>query len=172
MKSDKELKEMQNLLCDTQFYYSEVCLSFSQLISKNWYKPEKNIIVPSIASEKEIHQIEQKIEQIDVSIPSDDGIDDDSESIFEQSKNGKKITLQHGRKKTNGKRIPIPWTKEEINAIKEGIKKYGLGQWAKIKSLNQEIFARNGRTSHDISDKFRSLKNKNEFKSFLKKYAQ
>ena len=171
MKSNKEVREMQSLLTDTQFYYSEISLSFSKLVSKKWYKPTKTIVIPSIANKKELKDIENKIEQIDVEIPSDYNTNDtDSESTNKKS-NDETVNLvyQHQRKKTNGKRIPIPWTKEEINAIKVGLQKYGIGQWVKIRSLNQDIFAKNGRTSHDISDKFRSLKNKNEFKAFLKK---
>lgn len=170
MKSHAEIREMQNLLCDTQFTYSEICLSFSQLVSKKWYKPEKTIVIPSIASEKELKEIENEIEQIDVNIPSDNETDNfDSENDKKSQKKTTKFTSQNQRKTANGKRIPIPWTKTEINAIKEGLQKYGVGQWVKIRSLNKEIFEKNGRTSHDISDKYRTIKNKNEFKVFLKK---
>lgn len=170
MKTHKEVRKIQSLLCDTQFYYSEICTSFSQLESNKWYKPEKKIIIPSTASEKELKEIENRIEQTDVIIPSDNENNSDLES---NNKNSNSIPLKSAprpqRKKTNGKRIPIPWTKEEINAIKKGLQKYGLGNWVKIRSLNLEIFEKNGRTSHDISDKFKSLKNKKEFKVFLKK---
>ena len=172
MKSSKELNEMRSLLCDTQFYYSEICISFSQLVSKKWHKPEQNILIPSVASETEIQEIEQKIEQIDVEIPNDDeSSDSKSEIISQKSKTGEQFIPQKGRIKYQGRRVAIPWSKEEIDAIKKGIQKYGIGQWVKIRSLNQDIFAKNGRTAHDISDKFRTLKNKNEFKTFLKKYA-
>ncbi|EAY09062.1 hypothetical protein TVAG_180360 [Trichomonas vaginalis G3] len=69
--------------------------------------------------------------------------------------------------KPEKKRSGIPWTKEEVDAIEDGIKKFGLGKWAKIYEYHKDIFLKNDRRSGDIGDKWKNLKNKPNFQKYL-----
>ncbi|OHS97843.1 hypothetical protein TRFO_09286 [Tritrichomonas foetus] len=187
MMAETDLREMRKLLVDTQFTYSEVCLSYAKLVGKKWYHPEKEIIIPSVANESEIQEIVRKAELMDVEIPHDD--DENSEyDDYNHNQNmefevdsppivkdqqariipSMKSVFPKTRKILAGKRISIPWTKAETDAVINGIKKFGVGKWAKIRDTYSDIFAENGRTSRDIYDKYKGLRQTKKYAKVLK----
>ena len=177
MKCEKDLREIRGLFDDTQYSYSEVCNCFYHLVAKSWRfnrKEDKNQI-PSIANDEELREIQEKINKIDIEISESDEYYVKSptfndETVTMKQNNQKKLT--HERAKVNGKRVSIPWNKVEINAIKEGIKKIGLGKWSEIRKMYFNVFSENGRTSRDIMLKVKSLQKQPDFKSFVMKYGK
>ena len=84
------------------------------------------------------------------------------------SKESHDHSILHSEKNlSNVKRPGTPWTQEEVDAIKDGLEKYGIGKWAKILELHKDIFAKNDRRSGDLGDKWKNLKNKPEFRKFF-----
>ncbi|KAG7348490.1 hypothetical protein IV203_017195 [Nitzschia inconspicua] len=65
-------------------------------------------------------------------------------------------------KKYDGRRV---WTEAETGAIKQGIAEFGWGKWAQIKD-HYSVILRN-RTSGQIKDKVRNMKNKGELDYYL-----
>ncbi|KAG7369198.1 hypothetical protein IV203_031941 [Nitzschia inconspicua] len=65
-------------------------------------------------------------------------------------------------KKYDGRRV---WTEAETGAIKQGIAEFGWGKWAQIKD-HYRVILRN-RTSGQIKDKVRNMKNKGELDYYL-----
>ena len=98
-----------------------------------------------------------------------------SEIISENEKNSKESIIENkelinsnlDKPKSNSKRPGIPWSNEEVEAIRLGIEKFGVGKWAKILEEYKEVFNKNLRRSGDLGDKWKNLKNKIEFKKFL-----
>jgi hypothetical protein len=52
------------------------------------------------------------------------------------------------------------WTDEETMAVKDGVRRYGTGKWAEIKSHHEHILR--NRTSVQIKDKWRTMTRNNE----------
>lgn len=79
--------------------------------------------------------------------------DEESQEII------KKIPVEKPAHKKIAKRRRF--TQEEKDAIKEGVMKYGLGKWAKIKFENIEVLQ--NRTNVNIKDCYRTMMRKGEF---------
>jgi hypothetical protein len=56
-----------------------------------------------------------------------------------------------------GKRKKVLWTQAEQDALIEGVKMYGTGNWAAIRTQFAEIFDPNMRRPADLKDKYRVL---------------
>lgn len=65
------------------------------------------------------------------------------------------------------KRSGVTWTQEEVDAIEDGIQKFGVGKWTKIYELHKDIFMKRDRRAGDISDKWKNLKNKPKFQKYI-----
>ena len=55
------------------------------------------------------------------------------------------------------RRPKITWREQEINALKNGVKKHGKGKWALIHAQYHDVFKILGRTQVDLKDKWRNL---------------
>ena len=68
----------------------------------------------------------------------------------------------YGRQRAGGKRIPIRWSQEEINALQDGVATFGKGCWAQIIELHSHIFGPTARTGRDLKKKWTSLEKSKE----------
>lgn len=165
MKSNDDLQEFLGVLSDTQFYYSEVCLTFAQLESKKWKVFKNPILIPSVANDQEIKEIEKKADEIDFNLPNDNE-EEEEESINKTTgirKSAGNRVFQHA-KLPRARKL---WTTEEVDALKDGILKIGVGKWLDIYKLHIKTWRRYGRTTGDIKDKYRRLREKADFQLFL-----
>ena len=64
------------------------------------------------------------------------------------------------RENKKGQRKPITWNREEIDALKKGVEKYGVGYWQNIINDYKQVFSRNDRRSRDLYKKWNSLNKK------------
>ncbi|XP_048123938.1 telomeric repeat binding factor a [Alosa alosa] len=69
----------------------------------------------------------------------------DEDSLFSSTRKTD-VTKSNGRKRM--------WTEEETRWVKEGVERFGVGNWAKIR----EAFPFEGRTSVNIKDRWRTMK--------------
>lgn len=61
------------------------------------------------------------------------------------------------------KNIAPKWTEAEIEALRNGVKEFGLGKWKEIYYSNKKIFEKNMRTPEKLKRKYlRDMKNKKE----------
>lgn len=60
------------------------------------------------------------------------------------------------------------WNQREIDALVEGIAKFGKGKWGLILSNNAEIFQENTRTAKDLGSKWKSIEKKPDIQKQLK----
>jgi len=67
-----------------------------------------------------------------------------------------KETAKNRRKSLSGFRFRIRYTQEEEIKLIEGVAKYGLGEWAKIRKRYADVFQY--RTSMDLKDKWKNLR--------------
>lgn len=67
----------------------------------------------------------------------------------------------YGRQRAGGKRIPIRWSEQETEALKEGVARFGKGNWSRIIGLYPDIFGPTARTGRDLKKKWNSIENKN-----------
>ncbi|EAY02489.1 telomeric DNA binding protein, putative [Trichomonas vaginalis G3] len=65
------------------------------------------------------------------------------------------------------KRQAIPWTQEEVDAIEDGVKKYGIGHWTLVYELHKDIFMKNERKSSDVGDKWKNMKTKPQYQKYI-----
>lgn len=89
---------------------------------------------------------------------------------YKQPKNVEKTKVQNP--KHCKKRVSIPWTKEEVDAIEDGVKKYGIGHWTLVYDLHRDIFMKNERRSSDIGDKWKNMKTKAQYQKYLQPEKQ
>ena len=50
------------------------------------------------------------------------------------------------------------WSKEETDALKEGVEKFGVGKWAQILTHYENVFSVNERQTKALAKKWNSLK--------------
>lgn len=67
----------------------------------------------------------------------------------------------YGRQRSGGKRIPVRWSEQETEALKEGVSKLGKGNWSRIIGLYPDIFGPTARTGRDLKKKWNSIEMKN-----------
>lgn len=67
----------------------------------------------------------------------------------------------YGRQRSGGKRIPIRWSEQETEALKEGVAQFGKGNWSRIIGLYPDIFGPTARTGRDLKKKWNSIEMKN-----------
>ena len=72
---------------------------------------------------------------------------------YAHSKTGK---LSPSVKPTPTKRSK-KWTEEEIEALRDGVERFGIGNWTKILENNQELFSINNRTAQNLQKKWNNL---------------
>lgn len=85
-------------------------------------------------------------------------VDDLSKPHVVQIERKEPSNIHKPRKQDSGdKRTPRTWTDEEVNAIENGIRKFGIGRWSSIHKEYANIFAPNARTSSDIRLKWRTM---------------
>ena len=66
------------------------------------------------------------------------------------------------RQRSGGKRIPMRWSEQEVEALKEGVQTLGKGNWAKIIEMYPTIFGPTARTGRDLKKKWIGLESKND----------
>ena len=64
------------------------------------------------------------------------------------------------RQINDGKRVPMRWSTIEIDALRQGVEKYGKGNWSKILALFPSVFGPTGRTGRDLKKKWLGIENK------------
>jgi len=77
-------------------------------------------------------------------------------------------TVSIDRALKDGKRKSLPWTKNEEEALNEGVKLYGVGKWKQIKTYFSNVFSENDRTSNDLMNKWNRMSAKPKEKSNMK----
>ncbi|KAK8866623.1 hypothetical protein M9Y10_009589 [Tritrichomonas musculus] len=71
----------------------------------------------------------------------------------------------YGRQRSGGKRIPIRWSEQETEALKEGVARLGKGNWSRIIGLYPDIFGPTARTGRDLKKKWISIESKGNRKN-------
>ena len=64
------------------------------------------------------------------------------------------------RQRAGGKRIPVRWSQAEVDALLEGVKTLGKGNWSKIVQTYPNVFGPTARTGRDLKKKWSTLKKK------------
>lgn len=66
----------------------------------------------------------------------------------------------YSRQISGGKRVPMRWSDNEVEALKNGVQLFGKGNWTKILDTYNHIFGPTARTGRDLKKKWASLEGK------------
>ena len=119
---------------------------------------EEEIMPTQLIDGEEVHIDNVPIAQLH--IPTNDD-DDDIETHgtpgVRPARTPPRANIIHPGPVNKLRRPKITWREQEINALKNGVKKHGKGKWALIHAQYHDIFKILGRTQVDLKDKWRNL---------------
>jgi len=93
--------------------------------------------------------------------------DDEEEETVDSTERERERERERGRERERDRNHPTypnknrrrrkKWTDEEVERLKDGVKRWGKGDWTNVK---RDFFASSERTTVDLKDKWRGLENK------------
>lgn len=125
-----------------------------------------DIISESMRSQKYTFKIKDTSKKSIIVNEYDSSDEEKPKKVTKKRKNTTNEEENIETKQKTRKRAPaIPWNEDEENALIEGLKKYGLGNWAKIHSRYIHVFEVNGRSSSDLSKKWLRMRDLPEYEN-------
>ena len=76
-----------------------------------------------------------------------------------------------GREIKGGQRVHIRWDESETNALIQGIREFGIGDWKTIRDKYSGVFDKNKRTKMDLSRRWQTLKEQGQYSELYDHYS-